>query len=81
MGMPNEALSVFCQMRVANIKSDSIPIPGISLACAQVASLQKGKVIHAYIMRSGLELGIAVGTAIIDMYAKCGRIRSARQLF
>ncbi|XP_057873196.1 pentatricopeptide repeat-containing protein At1g11290, chloroplastic [Cryptomeria japonica] len=80
-GHANEALRVFCQMRVANIKSDSITMLGVIPACAQSAALQQGKVMHAYIMRSGFELGVAVGTALIDMYAKCGRIRVARQLF
>ncbi|CAN1166466.1 Pentatricopeptide repeat-containing protein At3g57430, chloroplastic [Linum perenne] len=40
--------------------------------CAWMAALAKGKEIHAYAIRNALVSNVAVGSALVDMYAKCG---------
>jgi pentatricopeptide repeat protein len=80
-GFANEALTVFHQMQLADIKPNAITMVSVLSACAHLADLQQGKWIHDYIIRSGFELNISVETALMDMYAKCGRIELARQLF
>eukprot|EP00253_Pinus_taeda_P032881 PITA_32881 len=49
--------------------------------CAHLAALQQGKLIHGHILRNGLEMDVSTGNALIDMYAKCGRLEIARRLF
>ncbi|KAL6195241.1 hypothetical protein ACLB2K_030861 [Fragaria x ananassa] len=51
---------------------------------AMVAGYTKndqGKWIHAYIDRIGARISVTVGTALIDMYAKCGSIEHAYEVF
>ncbi|KAJ8422857.1 hypothetical protein Cgig2_011059 [Carnegiea gigantea] len=50
-------------------------------ACASVATLERGMEVHACEIRAGLEFDVVVGSAIVDMYAKCGRIDYASRFF
>eukprot|EP01018_Ginkgo_biloba_P026598 Gb_12372 [translate_table: standard] len=80
-GHAQEALILFHQMQLADVKPNAVTIVSVLPACAHIAALQQGKWIHDYIVRSGFELDASVGTALVDMYAKCGNIEIARQLF
>eukprot|EP01018_Ginkgo_biloba_P031203 Gb_23798 [translate_table: standard] len=80
-GHTNEALIVFTQMLLADVKPNSITMVSLLPAFSYLASLQQGKCIHNYILRNGLEDDVFVGTALIDLYAKCGNVSMARKLF
>eukprot|EP01018_Ginkgo_biloba_P029185 Gb_18412 [translate_table: standard] len=80
-GHANQALRLFHQMQLANVKPNRVTIVSVLPACAKVGALQQGKDIHTYIIKNGLEIDISVGTALLAMYAKCGDIVLARQLF
>eukprot|EP01018_Ginkgo_biloba_P018484 Gb_38129 [translate_table: standard] len=80
-GKADEALTLFRQMQLADAKPNSVTMVSVLLACAQLAALQHGKWIHAYIIRSGIEIDVFVATALVDMYAKCGSVEIARHLF
>eukprot|EP01018_Ginkgo_biloba_P018788 Gb_22440 [translate_table: standard] len=80
-GHANEALIRFKQMQLAGMKPNSNTVATVLPACGHLAVLQQGKCIHGYIVRNGLESDVFVGTALVDMYAKCGIVKIARQLF
>eukprot|EP01018_Ginkgo_biloba_P034075 Gb_04450 [translate_table: standard] len=80
-GHPSEALMFFHQMQRAGVKPNRVTILSVLPACADLASLQQGKDIHDYILKNEFESDVSVGTALINMYAKCGSIEMARQLF
>eukprot|EP01018_Ginkgo_biloba_P037437 Gb_29877 [translate_table: standard] len=80
-GHANEALTLFYQMQLAEVAADSVTFVNLLPACALLGALQQGKWIHDYVIRSGFESEAFVRTALIDMYAKCGSIEIARQLF
>ncbi|CAL5424497.1 unnamed protein product [Camellia sinensis] len=52
-------------------------------ACADLALLDRGKQLHGHIIRSinGEEFNVFLFNALIDMYCKCGDMKSARTLF
>lgn len=50
-------------------------------ACVLQAALDPGKQIHAYILRSGVELGKKLMSGVVDMYSKCGNIEYAEKVF
>eukprot|EP01018_Ginkgo_biloba_P023526 Gb_26260 [translate_table: standard] len=79
--LANEALKLFQQMQQGGVKSDLATITSVLPACAHLAALQQGKEIHSYIIRNGLESDILVGSALIDMYAKCGITELACETF
>eukprot|EP01018_Ginkgo_biloba_P006877 Gb_03545 [translate_table: standard] len=76
-----DALKLFKQMELASMKPDSVTIVSILLACARLSALRQGKEIHDYIIRGGFESHAFVVNALIDMYAKCGNVCTARQVF
>eukprot|EP01018_Ginkgo_biloba_P038372 Gb_05116 [translate_table: standard] len=77
----NKALTLFNEIQLQDLKPNSTTLVSILPACANLSALQRGKRIHGYIIKSGFELDAVVLTALIDMYAKCGNIEFARQLF
>jgi pentatricopeptide repeat protein len=80
-GNVNEALALFDQMLLADMKPDQVTIACVLSACAKLEDLQLGKWIHDSIIGSVLQPDIFVDNALIDMYAKCGSIEIARELF
>ena len=76
-----DAMRLFHQMRQEHVQADKITYLNILKACASPLSLKWGREVHVLIRRDGLESDIRVGTALIQMYAKCGSIDEARQAF
>ncbi|KAJ7295918.1 hypothetical protein O6H91_Y155500 [Diphasiastrum complanatum] len=80
-GLGTEALALYEQMKLEAVQPNSVTYVVLLKACASIAALEKGKELHWHIIKSGLESGVVVGSALVDMYAKCGHIERARQLF
>ena len=76
-----DAMQLFHQMRQEHVQANKITYVSILKACASPLSLKWGREVHVLIRRDGLESDIRVGTALIQMYAKCGSIEEARQAF
>ena len=76
-----DAMQLFHQMRQEHVQANEITYLSILKACATPLSLKWGREVHVLIRRDGLESDIRVGTALIQMYAKCGSIEEARQAF
>eukprot|EP01018_Ginkgo_biloba_P033672 Gb_37465 [translate_table: standard] len=80
-GRGEDALKLLGEMQAAGEKPNSVTIASILPACANLVALHQGKEIHCYTIRNRFESDVFAGTAIIDMYAKCGSIKNARQVF
>lgn len=81
VGMFREALDAFNDMQVAGVEPNHAGVVGALSACGFLGALNQGKWIHAFVERNGKELDRILGTALIDMYAKCGCIDNADQVF
>ncbi|KAK4411160.1 Pentatricopeptide repeat-containing protein, chloroplastic [Sesamum angolense] len=60
---------------------DMVTVVSILPASANIGNLRIGRSIHSYVLRHGLESYVNVATALLDMYAKCGLIGTARRIF
>lgn len=49
--------------------------------CADLPVVGWGQQTHNLIIRLGVDANVIVGSALIDMYAKCGRLEDARKVF
>lgn len=76
-----EALAVFHEMQARNIRPDEITMVGCLSACSQLGALDIGIWIHHYIEKHIVSSNVALGTALVDMYSKCGNIKKALQVF
>ena len=83
-GRGNEALHLFEQMMEEGIPPSAFTFTCVLSACANLALIARGKQIHGYIIRSisrNYFCNIFILNALIDMYCKCGQMRSATMLF
>ncbi|XP_057873036.2 pentatricopeptide repeat-containing protein At3g24000, mitochondrial-like [Cryptomeria japonica] len=80
-GLAEKALETFKQMQLAGVKPNSTTFVSILPACAKMGALEQGMNIHQSIMEESFLSDITVGNALVDMYAKCGSIDKARDLF
>lgn len=76
-----DALIVFENMLVEKRQPHQLTLTIVLTACAQLGALAHGKWAHKYIIGNGLEVNSRLGTALIDMYAKCGCIHEAFLVF
>ncbi|XP_011628229.1 pentatricopeptide repeat-containing protein At3g12770 [Amborella trichopoda] len=80
-GFAYTALGLFREMIHSKAIPDSVTIRSVILACAQTGSVDLGKWVHEFAKRTQLNSDVYVMTTLIDMYAKCGCITIARELF
>ncbi|KAI3724507.1 hypothetical protein L2E82_36287 [Cichorium intybus] len=80
-GKDIDALNLFRQMQDSGVKPNSVTIPCLLPACGNIAALMHGKSAHAFSIRTCISNNVYVGTALVDMYANCGRIKLARVFF
>jgi len=76
-----EALALFHEMQIKKIKPDKVTMVNCLSACSQLGALDVGIWIHHYIKRHSISLDVVLGTALVDMYAKCGNIARALEVF
>jgi pentatricopeptide repeat protein len=77
-----DALACFEEMQIKGISPDDVTFTCILKACGSVGMVEKGQIIHLEAKNKGLvESNAMVGTALIDMYAKCGVMERSQQVF
>ncbi|KAH7428661.1 hypothetical protein KP509_09G010600 [Ceratopteris richardii] len=76
-----DALRCFEHMQLAGLSPDAVTFACVLNACSSVQDIDKGRKIHAEIIRQGL-IGddVVLGNALLDMYAKCGALSTAQYL-
>lgn len=76
-----DALQLFRQMQLEGMRADKVTMTSLVLACTHLGALEVGKWLHAYTKREGIEMDVVLGTALVDMYAKCGCVENAVEMF
>lgn len=72
---------VFRHMMLANEKPNSVTLVSLLSACTRLLNIGVGESIHSYIIVNCIGLDVALGTAILEMYSKCGHIEKALKVF
>ncbi|CAL5321748.1 unnamed protein product [Camellia sinensis] len=80
-GNANESLVLFDRMREEDVVPDKVTMVTVVNACAKTAALHKARLVHEYIWSRNFSLDVVLGTAMIDMYAKCGSLDFAWEIF
>lgn len=76
-----EGIDLFDCMVALAFRPDNVALVSVLSACAQLGELEKGKAIHEYIERNGIRIDAFLSTGLVDLYAKCGCIEIAREIF
>ncbi|PPD93308.1 hypothetical protein GOBAR_DD09792 [Gossypium barbadense] len=79
-GLASEAIEVFDMMQ-KEIAPNQATWVSILPAYSNIGALRQGMRVHGLLVKSSLYLDIFVGTCLIDMYGKCGKLDDAMSLF
>ncbi|XP_050239444.1 pentatricopeptide repeat-containing protein At2g29760, chloroplastic-like [Quercus robur] len=81
-GKPKEALAVFRELQLSkDAKPDEVTLVCALSASAQLGAMDLGRWIDVYIKKHGIKLNCHLTTSLIDMYAKCGDLEKALEVF
>ncbi|ESQ37291.1 hypothetical protein EUTSA_v10002433mg [Eutrema salsugineum] len=82
-GKAFEALRTFREMMTETKDSspNSVTMVSVLQACASLAALEQGRLIHGYILRRGLDSILPVISALVTMYGRCGRLEVGQRVF
>lgn len=78
---PNETLTLFREMWLENVRPDGFTLVSLFTACAELGALALGRRAHVFMLKVGLEKNLHAANSLLDLYAKCGKIREAERLF
>ncbi|KAM4108684.1 hypothetical protein ACB094_03G063700 [Castanea mollissima] len=74
-------MSLFSSMVVTNVIPDNVTMAILVHAAAEIGGLEQGKLIHSRVVRMQMKVDAFLGSALIDMYCKCGSIEIAFMVF
>ncbi|CAL9776636.1 unnamed protein product [Musa acuminata subsp. burmannicoides] len=80
-GQTEEATAVLRKMLKERLTPNAVTLASILPACSPVGGIRAGKEIHGFAVRRYLDENVFVGTALIDMYSRCGHISFAERTF
>ncbi|KAB1199910.1 hypothetical protein CJ030_MR0G009076 [Morella rubra] len=77
-----EALQVLGEMLADGcVRPDGVTFVSALTACGRTGSLDLGRKIHGLLARKAFILEVVLGSSLMDMYAKCGQMKTARKVF
>ncbi|OVA01498.1 Pentatricopeptide repeat [Macleaya cordata] len=81
-GMYTDALQMFLRMEEEKgVRPNEVTISSVLPACANLGALEIGERIEIFVRKKGFLRNLFVSNALLEMYAKCGRIDMAKRLF
>ncbi|KAI4297108.1 hypothetical protein L6164_037013 [Bauhinia variegata] len=80
-GLNIDAIDNFRWLIQEKMTPNCLTMASILPACAALAALKLGKELHSFILKKGISNMHHVGSAMTDMYAKCGRLDLSYQFF
>ncbi|XP_010445960.1 PREDICTED: pentatricopeptide repeat-containing protein At5g48910-like, partial [Camelina sativa] len=83
-GFFKDAVEVFCEMKKGDdfdIRPNYVTLVSVLPAISRLGSLELGEWLHCYAVNNGIRIDDVLGSALIDMYSKCGIIEKAVKVF
>lgn len=81
MGWARDAVQLFREMRDGGVVPNEMTVVSTLSACGDLGDLSMGRSIEDFVVDNEMEFNSFVGSALIDMYGKCGDLASARRIF
>ncbi|XP_052181631.1 pentatricopeptide repeat-containing protein At1g08070, chloroplastic-like [Diospyros lotus] len=80
-GYWQEVMRLFHEMLEMDVEFDEVTLVCVLTACGRLADIELGEWIGEYVEANGLSGNPTLMTSLVDMYAKCGHVDKARNLF
>ncbi|XP_021724587.1 pentatricopeptide repeat-containing protein At3g16610-like [Chenopodium quinoa] len=75
------SIDLYSQMIVSGILPNNYTFPFVLKACSGLNAIERGEEIHSHVLRLGFDSDVYVSTALVDLYAKCGELARAENVF
>ncbi|KAK3405229.1 hypothetical protein EUGRSUZ_K01493, partial [Eucalyptus grandis] len=75
-----ELLEILRKMQIKGIVPNQYTFPSILKTCISLGTLYQGEQIHSHIIKNGFQHNVYVCSVLLEMYAKCGKLDSARNI-
>ncbi|XVF08584.1 hypothetical protein REPUB_Repub07fG0015900 [Reevesia pubescens] len=76
-----DALGLFREMLGLNVEPDKFTFASVMTGCARLGAINHALWVHGVLTEKEIELNAILSSALIDMYSKCGRIQTAKEVF
>lgn len=80
-GDTRKVFFLFDQMQLNGIEPNNITFISVIGACCGKKTLEQGRHVHVAVVEAGYESDVVVGSALVNMYGKCGSVEEARWVF
>ncbi|VFQ66621.1 unnamed protein product [Cuscuta campestris] len=81
-GPASRALEILVMMMHSGVEPDEMTLASSISACASLALLREGREMHGRVVKvHKFRDDLIISNALVDFYAKCGKINEARQIF
>ena len=76
-----DAMNIFSRLVSSGLVPDGFSFSSVLSACARAGARRYGVWVHQLMIELGVEMNHIISSALVDMYAKCGRIDVATEIF
>ncbi|KAF8683862.1 hypothetical protein HU200_044802 [Digitaria exilis] len=76
-----DAMNLFSRLVSSGLVPDGFSFSSVLSACARAGARRYGVWVHELMTELGVEMNHILSSALVDMYAKCGRIDVATEIF
>lgn len=81
VGRYEAAIAIIRGMFSVGFDPNTYTYSSILTMCGELTAVNWGQETHCHAMRHGVDCGLVIGSSLIDMYAKCGHLGNARNIF
>lgn len=76
-----EALKCFEQMQLQGVLPDAVTFKSSLKACSTLGAIERGQQFHTKVIGARLEKDLSISNTLVDMYAHCGSMAKAQEVF
>ncbi|KAL5741995.1 hypothetical protein ACOSP7_028727 [Xanthoceras sorbifolium] len=77
----DKAVELFQVLQSKGVRANRTVMVSVISSCAHLGALELGEIAHEYVVQNSLDVNLKLGTALVDMYARCGCIEKAIRVF
>ncbi|KAH7301661.1 hypothetical protein KP509_23G037000 [Ceratopteris richardii] len=81
LGQGKQALELYFRMQRDQVDPNEVTFVSVLDACSNMSDISLGQIMHAQITETGLDDDTVLGTALLNLYGKCGHLHDARSMF
>ncbi|KAK3145512.1 hypothetical protein QOZ80_3BG0253780 [Eleusine coracana subsp. coracana] len=80
-GRPESAMAMFIDMLESGVAANDFACNAALVACADAGALGLGEQVHSLAVRAGFAGDAWIGSCLIELYARCGTLSAAKDVF